>query len=511
MVPVGPSSNRIIGDLTRHALILGRHIDGETNMIGGRMVYSGDRHWLIFGPNGSGKSMRLLVPNLLQGEFRSFFVIDVKGQLAAISAAHRATVGPVYVINPFGVLIEDPRYPDLQSCGFNPLAKLDPRSPDFNSAASLLAEALIELEERQPHWGISARALLATLIIFTVLEAHDLLPAGVLEITRGRIPPPATPGVPTMARVRQLLCAPAEGPTRGDEYGYGIPALALAVQRSGNDGLINKAGQFTRWSGEINSVASTARAQTEPLDDPEIAADLAKEGPDFATLKEQPASVFLVLPPGQLARHAKWLRLLVTSALQKLMVTPQPGQPPALFMLDEMAALGHMEVIEKTFALVRDYKIQMALCYQDMGQLQDIYKKRWRSFIANSGILTSFATGDDTTADWFSKRSGEVGRIIVSRNRSRSKSTPPVAVHREGLITNFLPTDMRQSVTEAESENETPTKSPLAHAHSLYGMGEGATINYFAHESNVVLGFAPFWTKIRQCQERGRDNPYYHG
>lgn len=480
-------------------------------MIGGRMLYSGDRHWIIFGPNGSGKSMRLLVPNLLQCDFRSFFVIDVKGQLAAITAAHRATLGPVYVINPFGVLTDDPRYPGLQSCGFNPLAKLDPRSSDFNSAASLLAEALIELEEKQPHWGISARAMLAMLIMFTVLEAHDLLPPGVLEITRERIPESATPGVPTMARVRQLLCAPAEGATRGDPYGYGIPALALAVQRSGNAGLINKAGQFTTWSGEINSIASTARAQTEPLDDTEIAADLAKEGPDFATLKDRPASVFLVLPPDQLARHAKWLRLLIISAMRKLMVPPQPGQPPALFMLDEMAALGHMEVIENNFALVRDYKIQMAICYQDMSQLQEIYKKRWRSFIANSGVLTSFATGDDTTADWFSKRSGETSRNVTSSNFSTSTNKHPAQIPHSSVDLMNTVFGLKDTSSESASTNITPTKSPLAHAHSLYGMGEGATVNYFAHESNVMLGFAPFWTKIRLCNARGRPNPYFHG
>jgi len=507
LIPLTPTTNQVLGDLEPHALGFGRFVDSRTNSIGGRMVYSGERHWIIFGPNGSGKSMRLLVPNLLQCDFRSFFVIDVKGQMAAITAAHRATIGPVYVINPFGCLADDPRYPDLASCGFNPLAKLDPRSPDFNSSVSLLAEALIEIEEKQPHWGISARSLLAMLIMFTVLEAHDLLPEAVLAITNSKIPPPAVKGVPTMARVRQLLCMPSDdvSPAK-DGIGIGIPALALAVQRSGNEGLTNRAGQFTKWTNEINSVASTARAQTEAFDDPEIAEDLAKPGPDFGRLKEGPATVFLVLPPKQLGRHAKWLRLLVASALQALMVPPERDQPPALFMLEEMAALGHMEIIESTFALVRDFKIQMACVYQDLGQIKRLYGARWESFIANAGIVTSFATGDATTAEWLSQRSGEVGRPTESTSKSISTNQNPFRI--EGNIAANMLT-ARETKSESTSTNISLTKTRLAHPHSLFGMKPGATVNYLANEANIVLGFAPLWTKVRVCKTRGRDNPYY--
>jgi type IV secretion system protein VirD4 len=497
--PLTPSSNAVLGDITPHAIYFGRHIDHETNRVGGRMLYSGERHWIVFGPNGSGKSMRLLVPNLLQCAFRSFFVIDVKGQLAAITAAYRAQLGPVYVINPYGLWADDPRYPDLKSCGYNPLAKLDPSRPDFNSEAALLAEALITVEDKQPHWGLSGRNLLAMLIMYVVLEARGAMPPEVSDwVQAAQIPPPDRPGVPTMARVRQLLCLDSEPPAKGNNYkGAGVAALALAVQFSGNDGLINLAGQFMKSNDEKASVFSTAQAQTQPFDDPEIAADMAMEGPDFRTLKDGPATVFLVLPPKHIGRHDKWLRLLVSQAMYALMDEPKGGQPPALFILEEIAALGHLDVIEKTYALVRDYKIQIVSVWQDMSQLQRIYKAGWQTMVSNTGIVTSFGTNDLVTAEWFSERSGETSRTVSSFNSSSTRSQNPG--------------QFGEGTSQTSSFSETPTKTRLAHRHSLFGMAPGATVNFIAGEPNIVLGFAPMWTKIRQCKDRGRDNPYWSG
>ena len=98
----------------------------------------------------------------------------------------------------------------MRSVGFNPLAVLDPFARDFNINASLLAEAMISVESKQPHWDNSARALLAALIMYVVLEAHK----------RGRIP--------TIARVRYLLCGASEAPSKfdPDSEGRGIPKLA---------------------------------------------------------------------------------------------------------------------------------------------------------------------------------------------------------------------------------------------------------------------------------------------
>jgi len=115
---------------------------------------------LLFGPNGTGKGTRLLIPNLLSIKDRSIVVIDPKGELAAVTADYRRTVGDVVMLNPFNVL-------GLGSAGFNPLATLNPKSPEtFYDDAAALGEALIRIEGNDPHWGESAQGLLVALIMW---------------------------------------------------------------------------------------------------------------------------------------------------------------------------------------------------------------------------------------------------------------------------------------------------------------------------------------------------------
>src|SRR6202023_2742454 len=114
----------------------------------------------------------------------------------------------------------------------------------------------------------------------------------------------------------------------------------------------NKASQFTEWNDEMQSIVSSAKRHTECFDDPEIADDLARDGFDFRDLKREPTTVYLILPPEMMQRHGKWLRLLMSASLQASMRPREDGEPRILFMLDEFAALGHLELIETNWALV---------------------------------------------------------------------------------------------------------------------------------------------------------------
>lgn len=194
-----------LGSDAPDAITLGRIVEND-GQVGGKMRYGGERHVLLFGPNGSGKGMRLLVPNLLQSERRSIFVIDPKGELAAMTAPYRRKLGKVVILNPFGVLTDHPGYADLRSTGFNPLARLDPSSASFNQDAALLADALVKIEGRDPHWDGSARLLLAALIMQATIDARK------------------SGQTPTLARVREMLCEAVEEPGENNGYrGSGIP------------------------------------------------------------------------------------------------------------------------------------------------------------------------------------------------------------------------------------------------------------------------------------------------
>jgi type IV secretion system protein VirD4 len=492
-----------LGSSEPDAIRLGRFADSEHRTITGRMGYGGERHVIVFGPNGSGKGTRLLVPNLLQSRGRSIFVIDPKGELAAITAPYRRTLGEVVIINPFGLFVDRPGYADMKSCGYNPLSKLDPGARSFNREAAQLAEALVTVSEKDPHWDASARALLAAIIMYVVMEARLMLSpqikatagVGAHTLFRGD-------SVPTMARVRELLCLASDKPSAANGYrGTGLPAIALAMMKTGIAGLRNKASQFTSWSNEIQSIASAAKRQTEAFDDDEIAEDLARDGFRFSEMKKRPVTVYLNLHPDLMERHSKWLRLVVTAALQSVMRLREPGEPKMLFLLDEFAALGHMEIIETVWAAVRGYGIQILPVFQDLTQLKGIYKERWETFIAQAGAVTAFGVNDLTTARWICDRAGDTRRVIESSNRSSSSTTN--TGNSPGGATSGI------SNTTSVSSSSQPTRVPFVQPHSLFGMHEGATVSFLAGLSDMVPGYAPPYWDIDQCVRRARANPYY--
>src|SRR5262249_47027355 len=60
---------------------------------------------LVVGPTRSGKTTCLVVPNLLEWRGPAI-VTSTKGELLALTAAHRQRMGPVYVYDPTGELGE---------------------------------------------------------------------------------------------------------------------------------------------------------------------------------------------------------------------------------------------------------------------------------------------------------------------------------------------------------------------------------------------------------------------
>ena len=486
----------VIGSNAPEAIELGR-LDHPQDGVSNKIRYAGERHVLVVGTNGSGKGTRILLPNLLAMHgARSLVVVDPKGELAAVSAPFRRRVGRVVILNPFGVLTDRQGFEDMQSVGFNPLVAFNPASPSFNVDASLLAEAMIPVEGKDPHWDLSARALVAALIMWVVMEG--------MKLRR----------VPTIARVRELLCSPNDQPHAGNDFkGAGIPKLAREMMESGIAGLRNKASQFTDWNKEIQSVVSTAKRHTESFDDPEISADLAKNGLDFRDVKREPMTVYLILPPEMMERHGKWLRLMLTSAFQASMRPREAGEPRILFMLDEFAALGHLEIIENVWALVRGYGIQIMPVLQDLNQLKSLYRERWETFIGNAGAAVFFAPNDATTAAWLETRLGSTTNQMTTSSTSTSTNTG----ENSGTSGNWGPSGGSSGnsagssfgTSTSSSSNTSPVKASLMTARQLHGLKPGEAWLVIAGLADAGKVFAPHYFRIEQRLNRARVNPYY--
>jgi type IV secretion system protein VirD4 len=169
----------------------------------------------------------------------------------------------------------------------------------------------------------------------------------------------------------------------------------------------------------LNSILSTALTQTRWLDSRPVKADLVRGDYDFGRLKQEPTTVYLILPARRLGTHSTWLRLMIASVLRPLMLDTRRPKVPVLLMLDEFAQLGHLPVIENNLAMMRGYGVKLWAVFQDLSQAHAIYKERWESFLGNAGVLQSFAPQDVVTAEYVSKRTGQSTRAVLSYGLNR--------------------------------------------------------------------------------------------
>jgi type IV secretion system protein VirD4 len=154
-------------------ILLGREWDWKKGRAGKPVVADLESNFELIAPPGAGKGAALEIPNLLLGLRGSVSTvsIDPSGQNAAVCAEARRTAAKndVLCLNPFGLHVG--RYPDLESAGCNPLANIDPRSPLFFQECQAVADALIKIESKDPHWSESARGLITGIIMWEVLKA----------------------------------------------------------------------------------------------------------------------------------------------------------------------------------------------------------------------------------------------------------------------------------------------------------------------------------------------------
>ncbi len=359
--------------------------------------YSGDRHIILLGPNGSGKTTAFAIP-VVSDLNRSILCTDPKGEICAVTFRKRSKLGTSIILNPFNVM-------DMGSHGFNPLLRLVPYSDDFVRRATNIARAIVKTNPRdnQPHFVDSARALFCALTMWECITAKR------------------DARTPSLINVRNMVSAP-----RGLRDGAGNPThfdKTLAdMLTSGYTPLVNKVGRFMEDTKEVPSIISSAILATEFMDEPAIAKDLSQGNIDFGILKRELATVYVILPPNQLADFSAWMRLIVECALMDLYTVP--GEKRVLFLLEEFAQLGHMEIIAEAVGIARGYTVQLCMILQTLSQLKSNYKNEYNNFIGNSGVFASYAPRDLESARYLSEVIGQKTEHILTESKDGFSISP---------------------------------------------------------------------------------------
>jgi len=357
-------------------LVLGTYDDGEVELA---ISYPGDRHLLTVAPTRAGKGVSAIIPNLLTYE-GSAFVIDPKGENTMITAERRRDgLGQkVHVVDPWG--LTEATTGIAPAC-FNPLDWIESET-DMGERAMILADSLVVPPpggSKDPFWDEEAKSLLTGLILYVATD-------------------PLERGQRHLGRVRDLLMLPpvAFGKLMGRMLESPQPIVVGTAART-----ISKEDKL------LSNVLSAAQSHTHIFDSQRLRESLSRSDFRFEDLKQGKTTVYLVLPADRLGTFGRWLRLLVQQAIavtaQNIEAMPDK---PILFLLDEMASLGRLSMVEQAYGLMAGFGMQLWGIVQDLSQLNHIYGNGWQTFIGNSGVLQYFGSRDQKTADYFSALCG---------------------------------------------------------------------------------------------------------
>jgi type IV secretion system protein VirD4 len=359
----------------------------------GRLVrHDGPEHVICFAPTRSGKGVGLVIPTLLSWT-GSVLVYDIKKENWALTAGWRRLFSHVWRF--------EPTAPD--SVRFNPLLEIRRglnEVKDAQNVADILVDPTGE-KETKDHWQTSAHALLVGTILHVLYAERDKTLSGVASFL-------SNPARSQADMLKGMLAAPhlPDGPH---------PVVAQVARE-----MLNKS------DNERSGVFSTAMACLGLYRDPVIARNTSAADFRIADLMnaDRPASLYLVVPPSDLARTRPIIRLMLNQIGRRLTESMQFGGKTAyrhrlLLLLDEFPSLGRLDFFESALAYLAGYGMKAFLIAQSLNQLEKAYGPN-NSILDNCHVRLTYAANDDKTARRISDMLGQATEKKMQRTYSGS-------------------------------------------------------------------------------------------
>lgn len=348
----------------------------------GKVFDESDAGLVTIAGTGAGKGVSQIIPNVLTYP-GSLVVLDVKGEIAAVTARRRREMGQnVYIVNPFGRADTD---------AINPLDLVTRQHPSAVDDTRMLA-ALIQGYEKShadPFWDERALDMISGALLFIAEHVPNRLRQ--------------------VSRVREIWCA---------EEARLVEFLATMAASNLHEGAIAQtARQFVSAPEKTRaSILSSTQAKLELFCSP-----IAKRGLGVNTtgrvvdleeiLSGQPTTIYLTIPPQYLRSHAGYLKLWLGTLITTVLRRDRRPTIPDLFIVDEAAQLGEMPLLLMAATLLRGYGLRMWTFWQSLGQMQRIYGAGHQEFLDNAGTLNVFGVTNGASAEAASSVSGYHGDL----------------------------------------------------------------------------------------------------
>lgn len=349
-----------------------------------------NRHILTVAGSRAGKSLTVTANALFYPG--SMIATDPKGELANITARRREELGQrVLILDPVNKAAD--RLSHLRA-SYNFMAILRPDSPTVIEDADLIADAIVVVSDRDPHWDESAKNFITGVILDTACNPMFDGRSNLVTV-RERINMALRPSPPPEDEEE------AEGITfvLEEEMMENAWRLKQVPETYDRGAAIEAATRdfYEKSYKERDSVLSTARRHTRFLDYTGVRAVSQRHDFDLADLKREKLSVYLCVPASLMSIYQRWLRLFVNQLLTAMEGERSVPDVPVLVCLDEFPVLGYSRPLESAIGQIASFGVRLWVICQDWGQGKALYKDRWPSFAANAGVMQWFGNVDSET------------------------------------------------------------------------------------------------------------------
>lgn len=368
----------------------------------------GSSHGIVFAGSGGFKTTSVTVPTALKWG-GGLVVLDPSNEVAPMVSAHRRDAGRQ-------VFVLDPR---ASAIGFNVLDWIGQhgatKEEDIAAVASwVMTDTPREGSARDDFFRASALQLLTALIADVCLSGHTEKKDQHLRQVRANLSEPEP-------KLRQRLQTIYDNSESGFVKENVAPFIAMTPETF--SGVYANAVKETHWLSYANYAALVS-------------------GSSFTTaeLADGRTDVFINLDLKTLENHAGLARAVIGSLLNAIYNRNGEVTGRTLFLLDEVARLGYLRILETARDAGRKYGITLLMLYQSIGQMREAYGGRdaTSKWFESASWISFSAINDPETADYISKRCGdttvEVDQLSRSSQMSGSSRTRSKQLARRPLI-----------------------------------------------------------------------------
>jgi len=202
-----------------------------------------------------------------------------------------------------------------------------------------------------------------------------------------------------------------------------------------------------------------------------------------AELLEGKTTVYLLLPPEHMRAASPLLRAWIGSLLRAVVRGGLQETRLVNFILDEAAALGHLESLDDAVDKYRSYAVRLHFFYQSLGQLKKCFPEGQEQTLLSNVSQIFFGVNDLPTAEYVSNRLGESTIVVTSGGTSSGTSHQQSGNNQGGTTT-----------SKNASENWSQMGRKLLKPEEVLSLDNRTAITF-------TPGVPPIWTTLVRYYE----------